>query len=196
MTASDADGDGDATGEAAGVARCVVIGGPPGSGKSSIGREVARRLGAALLDQDTVTNPLVAEIAALTGAGDDLDHPSLRGSVRQARYYCLRDTAAEIVSLGCPAVVVAPFTAELRDPVAWQRFSAMVPGALLVAVVVDPAEALRRMLSRASARDSKLIGTAPPAAPPPPGGHVGLVVDGGLSPAETADLVLGALRAR
>lgn len=177
------------------AATCVVIGGAPGSGKSSIGRELARRTGAALLDQDTVTNPLVAEIAALTGAGDDLDHPSLRGSVRDARYACLRDTAAEISALGCPVVVVAPFTAELRDVAAWQRFSAGLPGVVLVAVAIDPAEARRRMLSRGSARDAKLAAAPPPAPAARPGEHVDLVLDGALPVDESVARALAALRA-
>lgn len=67
------------------VARSVwCVAGSPGSGKSTLGRAVAARLGACVLDLDTATNPLLAQLAALTGAGDDLDHPSLRGPIRDA----------------------------------------------------------------------------------------------------------------
>lgn len=163
-------------------ARVIVIGGLPGSGKTTVGALLARTIGAALLDQDTVTNPLIAEIAALTGAGDDLDHPSLRGAVRDARYACLRDTAAEISSLGCPVVVVAPFTAEMIDPVAWQQFSSDFHSSLLVAITIDPAESLRRRLSRGHVRDQKLGGSAPAVGGFPVGGHVDLVLDGALPP--------------
>lgn len=163
------------------AAPVIVIGGAPGSGKSSIGKLLARSSGAALLDQDTVTNPLIAQIAALTGAGDDLDHPSLRGEVRSARYACLRDTAAEISTLGCAVVVVAPFTAELRDPVAWQEFSSAFDSPLLVAVTIDPTESLRRRLSRGLARDRRLAASASAPASDLPGDHVDLVVDGALS---------------
>ena len=163
------------------TATVVVLGGAPGSGKTTIGAALARLTGAALLDQDTVTNPLIAQIAALTGAGDDLDHPSLRGPVREARYACSRDTAAEIAGLGCPVVVVAPFTAELRDPVAWQQFSALWGPSLLVAVTIDPAESLRRRLSRGEVRDRKLFGAPPPPAGAELGRHVDVVLDGALA---------------
>lgn len=157
----------------------VVVAGPPGSGKSTIGRTVAAASGAALLDQDTLTNPLMARIAVLSGAGDDLDHPSLRGAVRAARYECLRDTAAEIASLGCSVVVVAPFTSEIVDPQAWREFSApLAARSVLVVVSIDPAESLRRRRSRASSRDLVMPPDARPAAPQRPGPHVDLIVDG------------------
>lgn len=138
-----------------------AVGGLPGSGKSTFGRAMAVAVGGALLDNDTLTNPLMARIAALTGAGDDLDHPSLRGPVRDARYDCLRDTAAEVAGVGCSVVLVAPFTAELADPVAWQRFSAPlrmagVTGVFLVQTLVEPATALRRRAARGQVRDRKL----------------------------------------
>lgn len=166
------------TPDAVQAAPVVVIGGAPGSGKSSIGKLLARSTGAALLDQDTVTNPLIAQIAALTGAGDDLDHLSLRGEVRTARYACLRDTAAEISALGCPVVVVAPFTAELLDLVAWQRFSVTLDRVVLVAVTIDPAESLRRRMLRGLARDRALTGTPVESVASAPGRHVDLVLDG------------------
>ncbi|WP_353649954.1 AAA family ATPase [Nakamurella sp. A5-74] len=167
----------------------IVIGGAPGSGKTSIGKLLARSTGAALLDQDTLTNPLIAQIAALTGAGDDLDHPSLRGEVRAARYACLRDAAAEISGLGCPVVVVAPFTSEIADPIAWQQFSGMLSGTVLVAVSIDPAESLRRRRMRGLARDGTVAvgsGRAPGAEP---GLHVDLVVDGAGFPEELAEQI-------
>ena len=129
--------------------------GPPGSGKSTLGRAVAARIGACLLDLDTATNPLIAQIAALTDAGDDLDHPTLRGAVRDARYRCLTDLAAENVRVGCPVVLVAPFTREAADTEAWQQLAhAMRPGVpLLIWVDVPPAVALQRRQQRGHARD-------------------------------------------
>lgn len=146
-----------------------AVGGVPGSGKTTFGRALAMAIGGALLDLDTLTNPLLARIAARTGAGDDLDHPSLRGAVRDARYACLRDTGAEVAAVGCPVVMVAPFTAELADPVAWQQFSAALPPTgmsrvFLLQTLVDPAVALRRRVARGSARDRKLRHDGSPAA--------------------------------
>lgn len=145
----------------------IAVGGPPGSGKTTVGRALSVAIGGALLDIDTLTNPLMARIAALTGAGDDLDHPSLRGPVRAARYACLRDTGTEVAGVGCSVVLVAPFTAELTDPLVWQQFSTplRVPGVVrvvLVQTLIDPAIALRRRAARGLARDRKLLGGGPP----------------------------------
>ena len=145
----------DAIPASAAIPRCWCFAGPPGSGKSTLGRAVAARIGACLLDLDTATNPLIAQIAALTVAGDDLDHPSLRGAVRDARYRCLTDLAAENVQVGRSVVLVAPFTREGADAEAWQQLAqAMSPAAAsLIWVDVPPAVALQRRQQRGHARD-------------------------------------------
>lgn len=145
----------DAIGASAAIPRVWCFAGPPGSGKSTLGRAVAARVGACLLDLDTATNPLIAQIAALTDAGDDLDHPSLRGAVRDARYRCLTDLAAENVRVGRSVVLVAPFTREGADAETWQKLAqAMSPAVpLLIWVDVPPAVALQRRQQRGHARD-------------------------------------------
>lgn len=100
--------------------RAVVVAGPPGSGKSTLGAVLAAATGAALLDQDVVTGPLVAVLADVVGAGDDLDHPALRGPVREARYAAVLDTAAAQLAAGLDVVLVAPFTREVSAPDAWR----------------------------------------------------------------------------
>ena len=131
------------------------LAGAPGSGKSTLGRAVAVRLGACVLDLDTATNPLLAQLAALTGAGDDLDHPSLRGPIREARYRCLTDLAAENVQAGRSVVMIAPFTREVTEPAAWYdlafRLRPVPP--VLVWVAVSPAVALLRRQRRGHPRD-------------------------------------------
>lgn len=176
----------------------VAIGGLPGAGKSTLGRAVALALRAALLDQDTLTNPLVAQLAAVTGAGDNLDHPSLRGAVRQARYQCLADTAGEVAGAGCPAVLVAPFTAELADPASWQQFSAgLVTSAglpadrvLLVRTTIDPEIAVARRAGRGLARDRTFT---PPAAADQLGAE-DLLADGAGDPAAEAHRIVDRIR--
>ena len=145
----------DAIAASAAIPRLWCFAGPPGSGKSTLGRAVAARTGACLLDLDTATNPLIAQIATLTNAGDDLDHPSLRGAVRDARYRCLTDLAAENVRVGRSVVLVAPFTREGADADAWQQLArAMLPAVpLLIWVDVPPAVALQRRQQRGQARD-------------------------------------------
>jgi len=134
---------------------CCVAG-MPGSGKSTVGRLVAARVHAVLVDQDTATNPLMAQIARLAGAGDDLDHPALRGPVRRARYDCLIDVAVENTGIGSRVVLVAPFTSEVSDPDAWAEFTGRF-GAIplrLVWVAVPAAVARDRRRLRNLPRDA------------------------------------------
>ena len=173
--------------------------GPPGSGKSTLGRTVATRVGACLLDLDTATNPLIAQIAALTDAGDDLDHPSLRGAVRDARYQCLIDLAAENVRVGRSVVLVAPFTREGRDPRAWQQLAEpLLPAVpVLIWVNVSPAVALHRRQQRGHARDRTASSlTGPDRAPEFPRPIVDHVPADGAAPTEVEAERLVALLAR
>ena len=151
------------TGPTAVGAAAWCVAGLPGSGKSTGGLALARALGAALLDLDTATNPLLAVIAATTGAGTDMDHPSLQGAVRAARYAILLDLAAENLALGRPVVLIAPFTAEATDPAAWRAVQdRLAPAqAHLVWVTVPTDVARARRLARGLPRDLK--GTPVPA---------------------------------
>ena len=93
----------------------VLLTGWPAAGKSTVGRALARRLGAALVDQDTATAPLVAVVAGLVGT-DDLDDQRLAGPTRTARYETVTALAEDNLRIGTPVVLVAPFTRERRDP--------------------------------------------------------------------------------
>ena len=143
------------TGKPRGVRSVWCMAGPAGSGKSTLGRAVAIGLGACVLDLDTATNPLLAHLAALTGAGDDLDHPSLLGPIRRARYQCLTDLAAENVRAGRTVVLIAPFSREVAEPAAWDELAHLLrPAApLLVWATVSPAVALLRRQRRGHSRD-------------------------------------------
>ena len=134
-----------------------VVAGVAGSGKSTVGRALARRTGAVLLDQDILTNPLMAQIARSAGvAGHDFDHPALADpEVRQARYECLLDTGRDNVELGRTVVLVAPFTQEVADRDAWAQLCApfgAIPVVLLW-VTAPPQVIAERRRHRSLPRD-------------------------------------------
>lgn len=142
--------------------RAVVVSGPPAAGKSALGAGVAARLHAALLDQDVVTGPLTRVVADLVGAAaGDLDDPRVRAPTRDATYDALIATAAACLAAGAPTVLVAPFTAERADPVAWQALVSRLgapAGTLLVWAACPPDELIRRMRARDSPRDRRKLG--------------------------------------
>ena len=96
-------------------AQLHIVTGAAGTGKSTFGRELAAKLSAALLDSDTVTEPVVR--AGLTAAGltpTDRDSPEYKRIFRDAVYDCLFATAQENLS-HVSVVIVGPFTRELKD---------------------------------------------------------------------------------
>jgi predicted kinase len=133
-----------------------VVSGAPASGKSTLARELARRRGAVLLDLDVLTAPLTAVVAGLLEV-DDLDAGPLAQHSRAARYETLQAVAVDNVRLGLPAVLVAPFSSERRDQVAWSRFTAPLAAAggvpQLVWLRIPGAVLLERMTARAADRD-------------------------------------------
>jgi predicted kinase len=176
----------------------VVVTGPPGSGKSTLGEALAPRLGAALLDQDVLTNPLVAVVAGLVGAGDDLDHPRLRALVRDPRYAALLDVARQQLRTGLPVVLVAPFTAETTDRAAWEALSAGLrdAGATAVHLVrcTAPADVrAARMRARDAPRDRARPARAPGGTLRPVDGVPGVAVDTTAPLAAQVEQVLAAV---
>ncbi len=179
----------------------LLLAGGPGAGKSTVGRVLAATLGAALVDQDTVTGPLVAVIADLVGVYD-LDDARLAGPTRSARYEALVAVAEDNLRVGTPVVLVAPFTHERRDAGAWavldRRLRQAGGAPLLVWLHLRPEAALRRLRARGEARDLAKTGdlASVPAgldAAAPAGPH--LAVDGERPTGEIVESVLAALGA-
>ncbi len=135
--------------------RVLVVAGPAGSGKSTLGVALARELRAALLDLDTLTNPLLDVLechVAPDGHWNDRAHREL---IRPARYAVLRSAAADQVAAGVDVVLVAPFTDEMTGGPTWDRLVAAVTPVALEVVWLDvPPESLAaRVAERGDRRD-------------------------------------------
>ncbi|MEN9581156.1 MAG: hypothetical protein RJA70_4165 [Pseudomonadota bacterium] len=94
--------------------RLTIVCGNAGTGKSTLGRQLAAKHSALLLDSDTVSERLVR--IGLRGYGlheDDRDSARYKELYRDAIHETLFAIAAE--NLGhVPCVIVAPFTQERR----------------------------------------------------------------------------------
>jgi len=164
----------------------VVVAGPAGAGKSTLGRELARRTGGVLLDLDTLTNPLLDRLEV--GSPGHWNDPSMRELMSPARYAVLLAMAREQTDLGLDLVLVAPFTAELAGGPEWDQLCAAVtpaePRVVWLQVSPDLQEARKR--ERADPRDAWSVPSTPAA---PVVSHV--AVDATLPTDAQVDLVLG-----
>ncbi|KQR10983.1 AAA family ATPase [Cellulomonas sp. Leaf334] len=175
--------------------QAVVVTGPPGSGKSTLAAVLAARLGAALLDLDTATADLTAVVGDLLEV-EDLDDPVLARATRTARYAAITALAEENLRLGLSVVLVAPFTAERRDPTAWAALAARLEAAggrpALVWLEIDAATVEERIRRRGAGRDAPRLARGGGvsgvdlAAPPVP--HIR--ADAAQAPETLADAVL------
>ncbi|HIY65598.1 MAG TPA: ATP-binding protein [Candidatus Agrococcus pullicola] len=137
-------------------AHAIFVVGVSASGKSTLGRSLARELGWTMLDLDTMTNPL---FEAVGGEAKMLssDAQARRTTINSVRYECLFATAAENLGVGNSVVLVAPFTSERLDETVWrQRLSQLgLAGDSATLVWVDTPRniVLQRIRARRASRD-------------------------------------------
>lgn len=141
----------------------LAIGGPAGSGKTTLANALARELKVPHLDFDDVTLPVVH-----TGRErlPDLTEAQLLGELRAERYSLLARATGEAVLAGQRRLIVsAPFTTEAVNLRAWTnwRLSLGVDIAtVFVWLVLDPETRRARMQTRGSSRDAELLASGEP----------------------------------
>ncbi|MFD4195946.1 GntR family transcriptional regulator [Amycolatopsis thermoflava] len=97
----------------------VFVGGYAGSGKTELGRILARETGWALLDKDTLTRPVVeAALEALGRSPHDRESEFYLSSIRPREYESLVNAMTENLQCGNSSIVTAPFIREFADE-AW-----------------------------------------------------------------------------
>lgn len=136
--------------------RVLVVAGPAGSGKSTLGAALAAELGSALLDQDTLTNALLDALWPNVSPDGHWNDPRYRAVVRPARYAVLRSAAADQVAAGVDTVLVAPFTAELAGGSEWDALVSAVRPATPEVIWLDALPDLlrSRVVERGERRDA------------------------------------------
>lgn len=158
-----------------------VVAGAPGAGKSTVAQALAAALrpAPALLDKDVLFSGLVAEVLAAHGRSyGEREGPWYDEHVKRHEYAALSAAARLNREAGCPVVLVAPFTQQVRDPGRWQAWLPELGGSPvhLVWVRCDEATLRSRLGTRGRGRDAgKLDGfaafvarTSPDVAPPVP----------------------------
>ncbi|MEO3781320.1 AAA family ATPase [Micromonospora sp. B11E3] len=139
--------------------RVVLVGGYAGSGKTELGRILARATGWPMLDKDTLTRPVVeAALEILGQSPHDRESDAYLKLVRPREYEALSSAAEENVQCGNSVIMTAPFVAEFRDP-QWlertrARFEGMGASVSVVWVYCDPETMNFYLRKRGAARDA------------------------------------------
>ena len=170
----------------------VAIAGAAGSGKTTLGRALATALRLPLIDLDAVTTPLLDALPEDALGGHWLASPHA-AAIREGRYAALRAVAADAVASIGSAVLVAPFTAELRGGAEWDALrDAVAPAELMMVHLAGDEQLLR---SRRAGRGEERDRHRPDVAPEAPGVPV-LVVDAELTTAQQLSRLLPMLDVR
>ena len=122
-----------------------------------VGASLARTLGAALIDLDVATEPLLSVIRSVVQV-DDIDNPRLATLTRADRYETIIRLAEDNLGIGNTVVLVAPFTEERQNLHACEelldRLHRAAGGAVtMIWVHLSREELLQRMRARSADRD-------------------------------------------
>ena len=152
--------------------RLILVAGEPASGKSTLGRSLARRLGAAYLDMDTISFPFLER--CIREDHGFKDSARYRDHYRDAEYRSLLATAADNLATGIDCIVVAPFRLERANPAlaAYLRERFRIDATTVgIDIKIDRKRQLENIVSRSEVRDAvkrkALQAGEPPPVPPP-----------------------------
>ncbi|QWF79998.1 GntR family transcriptional regulator [Amycolatopsis sp. CA-230715] len=94
----------------------LLIGGYAGSGKTELGRVLARETGWPMLDKDTMTRPVVEAALEMVGKSpNDRDSEFYLEKIRPREYEAVVAALTENLQCGNSAIVTAPFVREFSD---------------------------------------------------------------------------------
>ncbi|MDP9798762.1 DNA-binding transcriptional regulator YhcF (GntR family)/predicted kinase [Catenuloplanes nepalensis] len=139
--------------------KVVIVGGYAGSGKTELGRILARETGWSMLDKDTLTRPVVeAALETIGHSPHDRESPEYFNLIRPREYEALIAAATENVACGNSVILTAPFIRELNDPAWIERtqatFTELNAVTLYVWVYCDEATMHTYVRHRGAARDA------------------------------------------
>ena len=137
----------------------ILVGGYAGTGKTALGRILARETGWPMLDKDTLTRPVVETALELAGKSPhDRESDFYLHTIRPREYEALSGALQENLECGNSAIVTAPFIKEFNDPAWLERVQAANTGmnatTIFVWVYCDAETMQTYIRHRGAARDA------------------------------------------
>lgn len=137
----------------------ILIGGYAGSGKTELGRVLARQTGWPMFDKDTTTRPVVEAALEILGLSPhDRESETYLEVIRPREYEALAAAALENVGCGNSVIVTAPFIREFNDS-AWisrttASYANLEAAVTYVWLYCDPESMHTYIRRRGAARDA------------------------------------------
>jgi dephospho-CoA kinase len=94
--------------------RIIYIAGDPGTGKTTVGLEIAKQLKAAFIDKDTMCDPLTHFITEYLGEENPKESDLYERHLRTIEYHSMERLMAENILCVDDIVMVAPFGKEIK----------------------------------------------------------------------------------
>jgi predicted kinase len=178
----------------------IIVSGPPASGKTTLGEALARAVGYAIMDLDTLTGPLTRAALRHREADESAIDTAAGARLRAARYQTLIDTAAANLQVGVGVVLCAPFTRERSSPGRFQELVGRLQqgdpdlGVILLYIDAPPEVVRARLRDRNAPRDRAKLARPLELAGPASLVPGAIVLDGTQAVTEQLAYVLNALR--
>lgn len=138
--------------------KLILIGGLPGSGKTYIGKIIAKELNASYIDKDTVSRDFTETfLISLNCSPHDRESEVYLAKIRKLEYSTMMKLAMENIELGQDVICSAPFVSEFKsiDWIEERKFDIEMADAelFLIWIHVDESCANDRIISRGARRD-------------------------------------------
>lgn len=139
--------------------KLILIGGMPGSGKTHIGKEIAKKKSCVFIDKDTVSRFFTeAMLVSLGSSKNDRESDIYLSKVRDLEYDTMLKQAWENIQLNQNVICSAPFMGEFLNE-KWLKnidFEAKLNEASLLKlwINVDLPTARKRIIARNAGRDN------------------------------------------
>lgn len=143
--------------------KIILIGGMPASGKTTLGKLLAKTLKLPYLDKDTLCDKYTNYVVAKETFPNDRSSELYTKTLRNLEYEIMFHVALEQVSLELCPVLVSPFSSEFIDEDKMKemerRLKEVNPNYEMVSVLVeaDPDEVKEKIVERNRKEDSEKI---------------------------------------